>query len=337
MASISDVAKKAGVSKSTVSRVLNPGGSVSSKTRAIVEQAIAELNFHPNGFAQGLKSNKSGMIGVVMVDISSPYYAMLLGGIQSRLNRDQHSILTTSSFGKQEKEANAIQTFKSRQCDGLIVYLENQPDPATIKRLNYSQTPVVTLGLSAPTLSPNSVLVDNEYGGYLAAQHLIQYGHKNILMLAGLPRYPDAIKRKAGFIKAMQDAGIDETHYQIIHGEFSEEFGYQETQKLLRSNCDYTAICAGDDDIAAGVLLALRQARVKVPQDISVIGYDDNFHAKHTYPALTTVRQPIDSLGVTATDLLFEIMADPHHLGKDIILKPELVERDSVGPAVDCI
>ncbi|WP_434340578.1 LacI family DNA-binding transcriptional regulator [Motilimonas cestriensis] len=335
MTSISDVAKRAGVSKSTVSRVLNPGSSVSQKTRSIVEQAISELNFHPNGFAQGLKSNKSGMIGVVLIDISSPYYAMLLGGVQRRLVGKEKEILTTSSFGDKVTEANAILSFKAHQCDGLIVYLENNPTPETISKLNYNQTPIVTLGISAPALSNNSVLVDNEYGGYLAAQHLLEHGHKKILMLAGLTRYPDAVKRKLGFIKAMDEAGVDQSNYEIIHGEFSEDFGYTEVKKLLGFNCNFTAICAGDDDIAAGVLLALREARVRVPEDISVIGYDDNFHAKHTYPALTTVRQPISALGETATDLLFEVMADPAKVGKDIILKPELVVRDSVGLALD--
>ena len=333
MASISDVAKRAGVSKSTVSRVLNPGSSVWQKTRSAVEQVIAELNFHPNGFAQGLKSNKSGMIGVVLIDIASPYYAMLLGGVQRQLIGKQKEILTTSSFGDKEKEAEAILSFKARQCDGLIVYLENTPNADTIHKLNFNQTPIVTLGISAPALSNNSVLVDNEYGGYLAAQHLLQHGHKKILMLAGLVRYPDAVRRKQGFIKAMQEAGIAESDYEIRHGEFSEDFGYTETKKLLGFNCNFTAICAGDDDIAAGVLLALREARVKIPEDISVIGYDDNFHAKHTYPALTTIRQPICALGETAIALLLEVMATPTKIGKDIILKPELVVRDSVGPA----
>ncbi|RJG49471.1 LacI family DNA-binding transcriptional regulator [Motilimonas pumila] len=330
MASISDVAKLAGVSKSTVSRVLNPGSSVSNQTRERVEKVIKELNFKPNNFAQGLKKNRSGMIGLVLVDISSPFYAALLGGVQSRIQDKQQELIPISSFGIQNKEIETINTLSAYQCDGLLVYLENALTPQLLQQLHPNLPPIVTLGQAEPLLSNNSVQVDHELGGYLAAKHLLENGHTRILFLAGLPRYPDASKRQRGFLRAMQEYDVNATDYRIQTGPFSEHFGYETTCELCQQGHNFTAICAGDDDIAAGVLLALRQFNIKVPAQISVIGYDDSFHAKHTFPALTTIRQPTFDLGETAMEQLQNMILMPSKIAKEILLKPELVIRDSV-------
>ncbi len=335
MTSIIDVAKLAGVSKSTVSRVLNPGSSVSPAAKEKVEQAISALNYRPNNFARGLKSNKSNMVGLVLVNVSSPYYAQMLGGAQNQIEGLGKEILVASGFGEKRKEIDAINALSARQCDGLLVYLETEFTEADLPSLKLSNAPIVTMGMEEPLLSKNSVQIDNEFGGYLAAKHLLDNGHRKILFLGGPEAYLDARRRKQGFLNAMNEMGVDEDEFILESGEYDEYFGYQSIKTHLEEKSDFTAICAGDDDIAAGVLAALREAKIAVPEQISVIGYDDNFHAKHTYPALTTIRQPISELGANATQLLIEVMGQPEGIGRHLVLRPELVIRDSVTAKIE--
>lgn len=326
MATILEVAKLAKVSKSTVSRVVSNNGTVSPKSRLAVEAAIKQLGYRPNQFARGLKSNQSNLIGVVVVDISSPFYTQLLGGIQSELAEVGKEMIVASGFGQADTERKSIEAMIDRHCDGLILYLES---PLEHSEQLLQNIPTLTLGGSEQPSLPK-ISVENKRGGYLAAKHLIDLGHHQLVHLAGLQHYSDARDRLNGFWQAVDEAGIPRNQCLVVEGEYNEQFGYKATNDLLNSGKKFTAICAGDDDIAAGCYSAIRDHKLSIPNDISIIGYDDNFHAKYMFPPLTTIAQPVAQMGELAAKQLMIAMT-----GKIIndqqTMEPTLIKRESAA------
>jgi len=330
MVTIRDVSALAHVSKSTVSRVVANNGAVSPSARKRVEEAIRVLGYRPNQSARNLKQQKSNTLGVVVVDLASPFYSQILGGVQQTAEANGKHMVVTSGHGDKEAELAAVQSLLDRQCDGLLVFIEND-FPAEVFNVRKNQScPVVALGREVPQLAKSSVRVDNYRGGYLAAKHLVEAGHKHIAHLAGPNEYEDARLRKQGFLDAMEEGGIPKSQYRILTGEYTERAGYELTRKLFAEPNALTAICSGDDDMAAGVYSALRDLNIAIPNQVSVVGYDDNFHARHLYPSLTTVRQPIVQMGEIAVELLLKTLQQPDLTPQQIVLMPELIQRDSV-------
>lgn len=328
MATIIDVAKLANVSKSTVSRVLTDTGSVSDLARKRVLIAIKQLDYRNNKFARGYRRNCSNTIGVVLVDMTSAYFCSLLEGIQEVFAEQGMSVLVASGYGVKEKEIHAIKSLMQRRCDGLITYLENSVDATDLSMTERFTTPLITIGPSSAFQAQASVEIDNHSGGYLAAKSLLEAGHKKIVHLAGLACYQDACKRLIGFEQAMKEYGIDD--YYVVRGKYEDQFGYSATQLLLKNGIEFSAICAGDDDIAAGVYLALREANLSIPDQISVIGYDDNFHAKHLYPPLSTIKQPSREMGEIAAKLLLDQLDNKQAIDKCLKITPSFVSRSSI-------
>ncbi len=328
MATIIQVSQLSGVSKSTVSRVVAGNGSVSPKTRQKVEAAIAELGYRPNNVARSLKNNRSDMIGVVVVDISSPFYAQLLKGVQNVFQSLNKDLIVASGFGQKDKEIKAVSSLLDRRCDGLILFLESDIGADELAQLDHTGIPVVLIGRENIPFPCSSVRVDNEHGGYMAAKHLIDMGHESLVHLAGPQYFRDGRARLQGFWRAIDEAGISRNQCHVVYGDYSDESGYELTKTLLKQKVVFTGLCSGDDDMAAGAYQALREEGKRIPEDVSVIGYDDNFHARLMYPPLTTIRQPIIEMGHTAADMLVELFqeTDEHHL----VLTPELLDRGSI-------
>ena len=330
MVTINDVSKLARVSKSTVSRVISEKGFVSVDSRQRVQEAIKELGYRPNAFARSLKSNRSGVIGVVVIDLSSPFYAQMLGGVQYVIEKADRNMVVCSGHADPEKESKVIESLLALRCDGLILNIEGELSPEQVDSLQRSQIPVVVIGNAIPEFSNSSIRVDNEVGGYLATKYLLEMGHRRIAHLTGTATYIDTQVRLRGFKQALQEAGARFEDCEIIHGDYFEEFGYGATKQLLNQKKDFTAIFAGDDDIAAGAIAALKEAGIDVPGEISIVGFDDNFHARHMHPKLTTVRQPIVDVGQLAGDLLNKLLNGESIEAINRVLKPELIIRDSV-------
>ncbi|MDG9666627.1 LacI family transcriptional regulator [Hahella sp. CR1] len=330
MPTIIDVSELAHVSKSTVSRVVSNKGSVSPAARKRVEDAIRKLGYRPNHFARGLKSNKSDIIGVVVVNLASPFYAQMLSGVQDYISGSDKHLVVTSGYGDLDREVAVINSLLDRRCDGLLLYVENEVPLERLAGVHPGNYPIVTMGRMLPGISKWSARVDNLHGGYLAARYLLEKGHRRIAHLMGPESYLDARLRRDGFLRAMAEHGLTERDYLILSGPYEETFGYQATLRLLDGGARFTAICAGDDDMAAGVYQALRERGVSVPEQISVVGYDDNFHAKLMCPALTTVRQDVMEMGEAAVKLLIERLENPTMAEKHVVLEPKLIERDSV-------
>ena len=333
MATIDDVSKRAGVSRSTVSRVVADNGYVSEEKRRAIQKAIAELGYRPNTLAQALRSNRSNMIGAVVVDVGTPYFANMVYGLQRATRKAGKALLVSSGYADQDEEARAIIELVDRSCDGIVLYLERPLRPDVAEILRQARIPVVTIGRKDDAVARGAVTLDNFGGARAAMNFLIEQGHRRIVHLSGQADFGDTVARLEGIAAALAEHGMSMADITVVSGIFHQDFGYSATMDLLEQGHDFTAIFAADDDMAAGVLLALRHAGKSVPDDVSVIGFDDAFHARHLWPPLTTIRQPIDEIGETAADLLLKLLGEPGPGTLQNIIGTALVVRDSVGPA----
>jgi LacI family transcriptional regulator len=331
MATISDVCKRAGVSRSTVSRVVSGRGYVSEAKRKAIEAAIADLAYRPNTFAQALRSNRSNVIGAVVVDIGTPYFANIIYGVQRAIRPAGKSLMVSSGYADQDQEARAIIEMVDRSCDGIVLYLERPMRSDVLEIVRKAEIPVVSIGHNHCPLSGGQVLLDNFGGARAAMLHLLEQGHRNIVYLSGDPRIGDAIDRLTGVEAALVEFGMTLDDIEVQAGLFHENFGHEEGRALLRRRRDFTAVFAGADVIAAGFYLALEEAGLRVPQDVSVIGFDDSYHAKFMSPPLTTIRQEPDTMGELAANHLLSLLTSPQTGLLQSLVGTSLVVRSSVA------
>jgi LacI family transcriptional regulator len=331
MVTITDVCKRAGVSRSTVSRVVAGNGYVSESKRKAIEQAIAELGYRPNTFARALRSNRSNVIGAVVVDIGTPYFANIIYGVQRAIRPAGKSLMVSSGYADQDQEARAIMEMVDRSCDGIVLYLERPMRPEVIEIVRKAAIPVVSIGHDHCPLSGGRVLLDNYEGARTAMRYLLEEGHRDIVYLSGDPKIGDAIDRLAGVEAALAEFDMTLSDIEVMSGLFHENFGHEAGRDLLRRRRDVSAVFAGADVIAAGFYLALAEAGLRVPDDISVIGFDDGYHAKFMSPPLTTIRQEPDALGEQAARHLLNLLADPTTGPLQSLVETTLVVRSSVG------
>lgn len=331
MATIDDVSKRAGVSRSTVSRVVADNGYVSDEKRRAIQQAIAELGYRPNTLAQALRSNRSNVIGAVVVDIGTPYFASIMYGVQREIRPAGKSLMVSSGYADQDQEARAVMELVDRYCDGIVLYLERPMRPDVVEIVRASRIPVVSIGHDHCPVSRGHVTLNNYDGAFQAMRHLLQKGHRQIVYLSGDQTIGDTVDRMRGIAAALAEFGMGLDDIHTVKGIFHESFGYRATRDLVAEGRNLTAIFAGDDDIAAGVYQALREEGLSVPDDISVIGFDDAFYAKHLSPPLSTVRQDVDALGQNAAQLLLQLLDAPNTGPFHARVETSLVARSSVA------
>ncbi len=331
MVTIADVSKRAGVSRSTVSRVIAGNGYVSESKRQAIERAIAELGFRPNAMAQALRSNRSNVIGAVMVDIGTPYFANIVYGVQRTIRPAGKSLMVSSGYADQDQEARAIIELVDRSCDGLVLYLERPMRSDVVEILLKASIPVVSISHDHCPLSGGRVLLDNFEGARAAIRHLIEVGHRDIVYLSGDPSIGDAIDRLAGVKAGLAEAGLGLQDIEVVAGPFHEDFGYSAGRELLGRRGDFTAVFAGADVIAAGLYMALAEAGLCIPDDVSVVGFDDSYHARFMAPPLTTIRQKPDRLGEMAAEQLLTLLAGPVLARLESQVETSLVIRSSVA------
>lgn len=331
MPTIDDVSKRAGVSRSTVSRLIAGSGYVSETARSAVEAAIRELGYRPNTLAQALRSNRSNMIGAVVVDVGTNYFANMVYGMQRICRGAGKSLMISSGYADQDEEARAIIELIDRSCDGIVLYLEKPLRADVADMLRRANIPVVMIGRESSSVAQGIVLLDNVGGAATAIRFLLDRGHRKIVHLTGQAEFGDTVARLEGVRIGLESFGLSGDDVHVVQGNYSEEFGYKATTDLLNQGVEFTAIFAGDDDMAAGVLMALRHAGKHVPDDVSVIGFDDTFHAKHLWPPLTTIRQPVDTLGHAAIEQLLKLMGEPEAAPLRTVIGTSLVRRESVG------
>jgi LacI family transcriptional regulator len=301
------VAQMAGVSPSTVSRILNGTASVSDTKKQSVDAAIAKLGFVPNPVARGLAGGRTLSIGVITQAINSPFYGAALRGIEDVLDPAGYSPLFVSGHWEADKEARCIEVLRSRRVDGIIVLTGRLSDQAL--KTCAKSLPVVVTGrtLKAPNLF--ALNFDNFEGGKLATQHLIDLGHKDIAFIAGAAQHPDSDERMRGYRSALAAAGLTYNPALTVTGEYHEGSGLSAAKLLLKGNQPFTAIFAANDQMAMGAALGLYRHGLRVPKDVSLVGFDDLEISSFTTPPLTTIHHPSQELGRLAALAMLELLA----------------------------
>jgi LacI family transcriptional regulator len=330
MPTIKEVSQLAHVSPSTVSRVLNGTTPVSADTRERVLRAIEELDYTPNAFARGLATNRSGGIGVTTNDIGSPYYAVMLRGVEAAIEDAGLHLMVSSGHARAGSERSAIQFLKARRSDALIVQAEALSDAELIDQVDQAGVPVVVFGRRIPELDTVCVHLDNEAGGRIATDHLLRHGHRRIAHIAGPLRFPDARHRLQGYREALDAAGIAYDDHLVVEGDFREGGGRAAMERLLDRTTDLDAVFVANDQMAAGAMRAARDRGLDVPRDLSLVGYDDVLLAQYLSPALTTVRQPLFDMGRAAADIAIALL-EQRKVEVRTRFEPELVVRESVA------
>ncbi len=327
---IEDVAKKAGLSTATVSRYINNTASVSEKNSKKIRAIIEDLNYVPNVAAQILASNKTMTLGLVFPSLTSSFFGALLRGIETRACKDDYSLLIHST-DIPSRGARTRRVIGEHNTDGIIVFSDSLDNDELI-RLTDIGFPVVLIYRSSPAdLNMASVTIENKDGVYKLISHLIEVHHyRDIAFLRGPEMHENARLREEGYRKALLDHQIPYSSDLVESGEFNTEMARQGVRRLLNRNVKFDAIFAGDDDAASGCMMELREAGLRIPEDVAVVGFDDQSIAMHLSPALTTVRSPIEAVGFQATEKLIGLIG-----GKTVetqtVLSTELIIRQSCG------
>jgi LacI family transcriptional regulator len=303
-----DVAKLAGVSQSVVSQILNKNEiSVSENTRQRVLDAIEQLGYVPNKFAQSLRTNKTRTIASIIPDITNPFYPAFQRGIQSVTNQKNYDLIIYDTDEKEENEKRSLKSIARAGVDGAIVSLFHHGTEA-LKPLIEQGIPVVYWrgGPVEEDLVIDLIYVDNIAMAKTAVSYLIDKGHRRIGMIAGLENTPPRQDRIQGFCNALSDHNLPLDEILIQDGDFTESGGYQGMKKLLRLKPLPTAVFAANDLMALGAMLAIREAKLRIPEDIALVGLDDIPAAKMVHPPLTTLTQNQENIGRTAAEMIFE-------------------------------
>ncbi|WP_022982613.1 LacI family DNA-binding transcriptional regulator [Ideonella sp. B508-1] len=322
---LKQVAQEAGVSPSTVSRILNGTATVSVDKKAAIDAAIAKLGFQPNPVARGLAGGRTLSIGVVTQTISSPFYGEALRGIEDQLEPAGYIPIFVSGHWREAEERKAISALLSRRVDALLVLAGRLPDEE-LQALSL-RVPLVVVGrkLQGPQLF--SLEFDNLTGARLAARHLLDLGHRRIAFIAGDPAHNDALDRLAGYRQALEEAGEPVDPTLILPGDFTETGGLLAATRLLESRQPFTAIFAANDQTAIGAALGLHRRNIRIPDDVSVVGFDDLAPARFATPPLTTVRQSVYEMGAQAAGAVLSLLRG--EAPQVVLPVPELVPRES--------
>lgn len=321
------VAKLAGVSPSTVSRILNGTAVVSDEKRKAIDEAIAELGFVPNPVARGLAGGRTLSIGVVTQAIDSPFYGPALRGIEDELDSAGYSPLFVSAHWNPTTEGRCIDVLRSRRVDGLIVLngrLSDQALKNTAKHL-----PIVVTGRTIKGAGLFALNFDNFAGGVLATEHLIALGHRKIAFISGDTAHPDANERLRGYTTALEKAGIPFDAHLVVPGDYQVDSGVAATDQLLASRRKFTALFCANDQMAYGAALSLHRKGLRIPEDVSLIGFDDIYHSLYVAPPLSTIHQPAYEMGRLTASSILQMLAGNKPTAT--MPAPELIIRESTA------
>lgn len=327
-----NVARTAGVSPATVSNVLSGAKSVSPETRARVDRAIVELGYRPNRVARALIEHRTRTIGMVVPDIANPFFAEMTRAAEDVLAEAGYALFLGNSSNEADRERRYLEEFRDRQVDAVIVDATSDNDVEQMRELA-RRLPVVLVDRVPPGWEGDRVAVDNMKGLRLAVDHLANLGHRRIAFVNGDLAVTNGRERRAGFEVALARLGLAPAS--MTDGAFTFESGHAQAEYLLSLPTRPTAVCAGNDVLALALLLTAREHGLRVPENISLVGYDDSEYARLASPPLTTVRQRASDLGAAAA----RIALNRVHGGKEAphtqTWEPSLVVRRSTAAVAD--
>ena len=327
MVTMADVARHAGVSKATVSRAFSHPEVVDKDTRAIVQAAVAELGYRPNEMARGLASRSSKTVGVVINRFDSPYYGALLAGAEKAIAAEGFKMLAESTRERAEGEREAWSSLLERQCEAVVVHSDSLDDDE-LSAWMADHTNSVLMNRFLPAFEDRCIHLDNHRGGALAAMHLYDKGHRKIAMVTGPSRFYEVRDRSAGFLETLRGLGVEPT---IIESDFLVQGGYAVIAGLLDREPSITGVFFQNDEMALGAMEACQERGIIVPDDLSIIGFDDIPTARHLRPKLTTIRQPLRDIAAAAGRLAHALaVGAPDTSDIQRVFEAEVVERASV-------
>jgi DNA-binding LacI/PurR family transcriptional regulator len=326
------VAQKAGVSKTTVSRILNGNYSqATEETKQRVQEVIRQLNYHPNPMARGLKQMKTNIIGIVLSNLSNPFWAIVLEGVEDTCRLAGYSLMICNSSEDSTREAELFEDFQLRQVDGIIVNpTVNNKD--LFEELERKQYPLVAINRKIEGINIDYVVADNIKGAKLAVNHFVENGRKNIVAFVYQPNGVSTwSERVAGFKEALSDHGIavhERSVIEVQHGTGKAKEAVVEYFKSSKAD----AVFSTNNMMTLEILEGFKELNIRVPEDVALIGYDETVWAKHLNPPLTTVKQPAYEMGVIAAkNLIKKIQSKTKRKPKIAVLEPELIIRQSCG------
>ena len=325
---IRDIANAAGVSPATVSRILNNTAAVDPDKEKLVLQAIERLNFQPNTSAQGLASGRSSTIGVLTQHLGSPFFGDMLLGIERGLRASRYAPIFASSQWNLNADLAVLDTLMRRQVDALIIIGGEIPGDQLLELA--SHLPLIVVARQVEGLENQCVSLNNFEGAYRATAYLIEMGHTSIAHITGHLSHQDAHDRRTGYLQALGDAGIKVNPNFIVEGDYTETSGVMGVARLLaaRDGAPFSAIFAANDQMAAGARLALHRRGIRVPEDVSLVGFDDLPYSPYMTPPLTTIRQPALEMGQMAAQLMLAMLENKPTQG--VSFPVQLVVRESV-------
>jgi LacI family transcriptional regulator len=329
MATIYEVSALAGVSLSSVSRVLNDHEHVSKKTKEKVVAAMNELNYRPNTIARSLASNRSNSVGVLVSELHGPFFGAMLSSIELELrNAGKHAVIT-AGHSDEKSEINGLDFLIDRKCDALILLVDAISDDYLIK-LSKGNTPFVILNRNISEISDHCFYLDNELGGYLAAKYLIEQGHKEIAYISGPLTKQDSTERLVGHKKALAEANILFKESLLYEGDYLTKSGRDGINFLIKHKTTFTAVACSNDEMASGAMRGARDHKLLIPEQCSFIGFDNAFFTEYLYPQLTTINFPVNDMAKMSTQWILKNVYKQKELDITNMFIPELIERQSV-------
>jgi LacI family transcriptional regulator len=324
-----DIAKRANVSVVTVSRAFNNKPDISKETKEHILNIAEKLNYSPNVLAQSLVTKDTRTIGVIVPNVSDPFYSRIIDGISNEVSASGYNMDLCSSHEDSEEELVLIKLLRGKQVSGMIIN-PIQEDKRYIHELNNSPLPFIFVNRYSEEIKNDYVMNDNQYGSYLVIDHLIKIGRKNIIYFCVRPNVSVGEKRIDGCRKAVRDNGLPDSALRVISCDRSIGSCYKMVKELISNNDKMDALYLWDDLLAVGAIRAIYESNLKIPDDIALVGYDDIEVAEYLYPPLTTVRQPTIQIGQMAARILIEkLESEIETESKQIVLKPELVIRNT--------
>ncbi|WNQ10309.1 LacI family DNA-binding transcriptional regulator [Paenibacillus aurantius] len=333
-ATIYDVAKEAGVSIATVSNAINGKGKVSRKRREQILEIMERLQYQPSVIASALMGKQTYTVGMLIPDISNPFFAEIARAVEDRAHQEGYSVIICSTDNRDERVERYLTLLQQKSVDGIIIGTGIE-DLDILRRLQANGVPLAMIAREAPALSVDTVVTDDETGGRLAAEHLVSLGHRRLAVLAESRKVSSSRERIRGFREGLSAAGIALEEESIAVCEYKVEDGKRRALELLALPPEErpTGIFCCNDLLAIGALQAAKEKGIPVPEGLSIVGFDDTILASVTDPPLTTVAQPMEEMGRLAFDRLAACLQRRDSERQRVVLKPELKARRSTAPA----
>ena len=327
IATIYSIAKKIGISASTVSRALRNSGYVRKELKEQIFAVAKEMEYEPNLVAVGLLSKQSYSLGLVLPDITNPYFPEIARGVEDAASKNGYNVFLCNTDGITSKEASYLKLLRSKQIDGVIFIAANE-DPVGPRRLQKANIPIVLVDRRVD-IQCDYVTADNFRGGFIATRHLLERGHRRIAVVTGPAKLSSSIQRLEGYKAALQDEGVKFSESLVIEGDYQAKGGYASASAFLSMNPRPTAVFVCNDLMAIGLMEAFEQYGVSVPKDCSIVGYDDTMLASVCRPKLTTVSQPKYEMGSLACEIMIDRLKRPDAKLMSEVFMPKLVIRES--------